>query len=247
MNIAYCEDKKIQLEYMEQLIRKWADERKSTAIYFGYGSAKELLFEHPDSFPFDLLFLDIDMDGMDGMALAKEIRKWDKNLPIVFLTNRSEYVFEGYEVGALRYLLKLVEESKFFSLLDDISSALGKEKHYLIENVDGETVKIPIDTIYSVEAKGHYICVHTSARDYEYKKNFSEIAEKLTNSQLGQEKEFISTHRSFLVSLAAVERVQRTECILSDGSSVPVSRNAYKSVNEAFIRYYMELGDMCEK
>lgn len=56
MNIAYCEDEKIQLEYMEQLIRKWADERKSTAIYFGYGSAKELLFEHPDSFPFDLLF-----------------------------------------------------------------------------------------------------------------------------------------------------------------------------------------------
>ena len=152
-----------------------------------------------------------------------------------------------YEVGALRYLLKPVEESKFFSLLDDISSALGKEKHYLIENVDGETVKIPIDTIYSVEAKGHYICVHTSARDYEYKKNFSEIAEKLTNSQLGQEKEFISTHRSFLVSLAAVERVLRTECILSDGSSVPVSRNAYKSVNEAFIRYYMEHGDMCEK
>ena len=106
MNIAYCEDEKIQLEYMEQLIRKWADEGNDTVTYFGYGSAKELLFEHPDSFPFDLLLLDIDMDGMDGMALAKEIRKKDQKLPIVFLTNRSEYVFEGYEVGALRYLLK---------------------------------------------------------------------------------------------------------------------------------------------
>ncbi len=71
-----------------------------------------------------------------------------------------------------------------------------------------------------------------------------EIAEKLAKDQPGQKTEFISTHRSFLVSLAAVERVQRTECILSDGSSVPVSRNAYKSVNEAFIRYYMEHGDM---
>ena len=64
MNIAYCEDEKIQLEYMEQLIRKWADEGNDTVTYFGYGSAKELLFEHPDSFPFDLLLLDIDMDGM---------------------------------------------------------------------------------------------------------------------------------------------------------------------------------------
>ena len=113
MNIAYCEDEKIQLEYMEQLIKKWADEGNDTVTYFGYGSAKELLFEHPDSFPFDLLLLDIDMDGMDGMALAKEIREKDQKLPIVFLTNRSEYVFEGYEVGALRYLLKPVEETKF--------------------------------------------------------------------------------------------------------------------------------------
>ena len=99
MNIAYCEDEKIQLEYMEQLIRKWADERKSTAIYFGYGSAKELLFEHPDSFPFDLLFLDIDMDGMDGMALAKEIRKWDKNLPIVFYKIIHLFLGDAFKIA----------------------------------------------------------------------------------------------------------------------------------------------------
>lgn len=84
MNIAYCEDEKIQLEYMEQLIKKWADEGNDTVTYFGYGSAKELLFEHSDSFPFDLLLLDIDMDGMDGMALAKEIRKKIKNFPSFF-------------------------------------------------------------------------------------------------------------------------------------------------------------------
>ena len=70
MNIAYCEDEKIQLEYMEQLIKKWADEGNDTVTYFGYGSAKELLFEHPDSFPFDLLLLDIDMDGRWALGKA---------------------------------------------------------------------------------------------------------------------------------------------------------------------------------
>ena len=84
MNIAYCEDEKIQLEYMEQLIRKWADEGNDTVTYFGYGSAKELLFEHPDSFPFDLLLLDIDMDGMDGMSLARRSGKKIKNFPSFF-------------------------------------------------------------------------------------------------------------------------------------------------------------------
>ena len=78
-------------------------------------------------------------------------------------------------------------------------------------------------------------------------RNLPEDWPKDEYGQPEQAEKFVSTHRSFIVSLAAVERVQRTECILSDGSSVPVSRNAYKSVNEAFIRYYMEHGDMCEK
>ena len=57
MNIAYCEDEKIQLEYMEQLIRRWADEGNDTVTYFWLWQLRmELLFEHPDSFPFDLLF-----------------------------------------------------------------------------------------------------------------------------------------------------------------------------------------------
>ena len=161
--------------------------------------------------------------------------------------NDFQYVKAALGYKAVDYLLKPVEETKLFSLLDEISYALGKERRYLIENVGGETVKILVDTIYSVEAKGHYIRLHTSVGDYEYKKNLSEIAGELMENQPEQAEKFVSTHRSFIVSLAAVERVQRTECILSDGSSVPVSRNAYKSVNEAFIRYYMEHGDMCEK
>ena len=213
MNIAYCEDEKIQLEYMEQLIKKWADE----------GNWESL------------------MRNVLGNIMNRH-HSCGNPLP-----EPSGKECRGYEVGALRYLLKPVEETKLFPLLDEISSTLGKEKRYLIENVDGETVKIPVDTIYSVEAKGHYIRLHTSVGDYEYKKNLSEIAGELMENQPEQAEKFVSTHRSFIVSLAAVERVQRTECILSDGSSVPVSRNAYKSVNEAFIRYYMEHGDMCEK
>lgn len=78
---------------------------------------------------------------------------------------------KGMRSGRCVTWLKPVEETKLFSLLEEISYALGKERRYLIENVDGETVKIPVDTIYSVEAKGHYIRLHTSAGDYEYKKN----------------------------------------------------------------------------
>lgn len=81
----------------------------------------------PDSYPFDLIFLDIDLGGMDGMALARKIRETDSEVPILFLTNHREYVFEGYEVQAFRYLLKPVTEDTLFPLLDELQSCADRK------------------------------------------------------------------------------------------------------------------------
>ena len=79
----------------------------------------------PGSYPFDLIFLDIDLGGMDGMALARKIRETDSEVPILFLTNHKEYVFEGYEVQAFRYLLKPVTEDTLFPLLEELQAMRG--------------------------------------------------------------------------------------------------------------------------
>lgn len=233
MRLAYCDDEKIQLEYVRKLAGQWAMERGAALHYDAYQSAKELLFENEQGYPFDLLILDIDMQGMDGMALARKIRETDKKLPILFLTNCREYVFEGYEVAALRYLLKPLDEEKLFALLDEMKYLQEKEKHYIIESIGGEQIKLAVEDIFSVEANGHYLTIHTRERDYELKKGLAEYEAQLNSVN------FISTHRSYLVNIAHVERVLRNECVLSDGSSVPVSRNSYKAVNEAFITYNM--------
>lgn len=246
MYIAYCDDEKIQLDYMQKLVEDWSKQRHISCTFKGYESADALLFEYPSHLPFDALILDIDMRGMDGMALARRIREKEETLPILFLTNRREYVFDGYEVKALRYLMKPVDAEKIGALLDEIYAGCKKEKRYLVETIGGESVKIDVDSILSIEAKGHYILVHTKTGDYEYKKSLSEIVQELAaltkeNPDAPQGETaagFISTHRSFLVNLAEVERILKMECILSDGTHVPVSRSAYKAVNEAFIRYY---------
>lgn len=237
MYLAYCDDEKIQLEYMQKLTSDWADRSGIPLTFSTYGSGEELLFEHPESFPFDLLILDIDMKGMDGMTLARTIRQKDTKLPILFLTNKQEYVFEGYEVHALRYILKPVDAEKLFPLLDELQRQTQTEKRYLIETIDGETQKIPLDAILYLEASGHYTSIHTASQIFSLKKSLSELETEIQKSA-ATDSGFISVHRSFLVNLAHVERVLRAECILTDGTSVPVSRNSYKPLNEAFIRFY---------
>ena len=233
MRLAYCDDEEIQLEYMQRLAEHWAKQAGVSLTYCAYKSAEELLFENAEGYPFDLLILDIDMPGMSGMVLARKIRAKDAKIPILFLTNREEYVFEGYEVQALRYMLKPMSEEKLFPLLNEVCTAAKEEVQSLIVSADGEHCKIAVPDILCLEADGHYVRIHTVKRDYMVKRAFTELAGELTDG-------FAATHRSYLVHLLHVERVQRTECILSDGSSVPVSRNSYKAVNEAFIKYWKD-------
>lgn len=236
MHLAYCDDEIIQLEYMEHLTKQWALERGETLHFFAYRSGEELLFEHEDGYPFDLLILDIDMKEMDGMSLAKKIRKTDKNLTILFLTNHKEYVFEGYEVNAFRYILKPIEEDKLYPLLDEILQQGQKDKPYLIEQIAGEKVKLYLEDILFLETNGHYLNIHMNGKIYEVKKSLKEIQKEIAEAT-PEKKMFVSTHRSFQVNIAQVEQVLRSECIMSDKSSVPISRNSYKEVNQAFITY----------
>lgn len=237
MRLAYCDDEPIQLDYMEAMTKNWATKRNIPLRFLKFESAEEVLFEASEQgFPFDLLLIDIDMKGRNGMELARKIRETDTKLPIVFLTNRKEYVFEGYEVSAFRYILKPMTEEKLTDILEEVCKKQNS-RSYLIERIAGEEKKIAVDEILYAEVSGHYVTLHTKTETYEWKKAFSELADQLNQ---GKNTKFILTHRSFLVNVAEVERVLRTECVLSDGSSVPISRNMYPSVNDAFISFYKE-------
>lgn len=241
LKIAYCEDERIQIEYMNLLMSEWMAKHQILISLSAYESAKAFLFEHPDRYPFDLLILDIDMKEMDGMELARHIRRTDKKLPILFLTNKREHVFEGYEVNAYRYLLKPMEYDKLDEVLKEIEQNCLTQKRYLIEKQEGETIKVDLDDILFIEVNGHYLFLHTIMGELRVKKSLQELMAVFGSTKDAMEQAgFISTHRSYLVNLGYVERVQKTECIMENKEQVPISRNAYKSVNEAFIQYYRQ-------
>ena len=218
MRIAYCEDEPAQRSRMELLLRTFAERKRLPLTVEAFSDSAAFLFQYPGSYPFDLIFLDIDLGGMDGMALARKIRETDSEVPILFLTNHKEYVFEGYEVQAFRYLLKPVTEDTLFPLLEELQAMRGQEKPHLLLSLGGETQKLFLSDLLFVESDNHYLTLHTAAGTETFKKNLSEFREELSaawQASGGTGECFAAAHRSYLVNLAHVE--PRMLCITQPG------------------------------
>ena len=155
MRICLVDDNSTQLEFLKTLILKWSKETNTVVDIEIYHSAEEILFESNNSYPFDLMILDIQMNKINGIELAKRIRKVDKSVVISFLSGIADYVFEGYEVQAIQYLLKPVDEDKLFKLLELVRKMTTDEKKHLIIHVSKEKRKIDYDQIYFIESLGH--------------------------------------------------------------------------------------------
>lgn len=115
MRVAICEDEPVQAVLLKTLAQRWAAARTVPLTVECFPTAEAFLFCWAEDRGFDLLMLDIQMPGRDGLALAREVRREDRGLPIVFVTGYSDHMGEGYEVAALHYLLKPVDEEKLFS------------------------------------------------------------------------------------------------------------------------------------
>lgn len=227
LRIAVCDDEPALAAQLEALIHAW----DSPCHVSAFTSGESLLFELSESEPYDLLLLDVEMGGMDGVTLARKLRETDKRTSLAFLTNHPGYVFQGYEVSALRYLLKPVKKAELYALLELVRER--REPVWLVLTVEGEPRRVDQADIVYLEAQGHNVRVRTADGELTVKASFSALSR-----QLG--KEFVSTHRSYLANLRYVERVGRTECFLENGERVPVSRGAWEKLNRAFINYYRE-------
>lgn len=131
MKIAICDDDSVQLKYIYTLVRKWSNIAKNNSVIFCYSNAEELLFNYTPGC-FDVLLLDIQMTGENGISLAKRIRSFNDDAAIIFITAVSDYVFDGYDVGAVQYLLKPVNENNCLNVLTIfVKKHLIKRKLYL--------------------------------------------------------------------------------------------------------------------
>ena len=236
MTICYCEDESAQAKVFSIKIDQWA-KNKNIAVHTDlFESAEEYLFKAGKSV-YDVIFLDISMKGQNGMELARKIREKEKDVVLVFVTSDASYVFDGYEVGAYRYLMKPVDEKKLWEILDYARMQREvEEENYILVKKDSQSVRVNLNDVLYMEAQKHYVNLYLEDQEsINIKTVFTELLQEM------QEKSdtVLATHRSYAVNIEKVVRIGRTECVLADGSVIPVSRSFYKEVNEAFIRYHL--------
>lgn len=232
MKIAICDDEPEIREGIELNTKKWAAQSGHDCKIETFPNAEALLFAHAEK-AFDILLLDIQMPGMDGIALSRKIREKDERVQLVFITAVPDFIGEGYEVAALHYLLKPVQPEKLAAVLDRACKNLKIAEAMLPLQIGGETQMIPLRSISYVEAKGHYVTIHTENETFEKKSSLSEMLEKLDGR-------FYQCQRSFVVNLHQIRKVSRTEVELTDGSRLPLSRGLYDDIHREIIRLYPE-------
>lgn len=227
--IAICDDNDTDSRYIASLVSLWARQRGVQIKPDIFPSAEAFMFHYAEQKDYDLLLLDIEMGDMDGVTMAKTIRRENESVQIIFITGYSEYISEGYEVSALHYLMKPVHQEKLFQVLDRAAEKLHKNERVLYLEISGEMIRVPFYEIRYLEVCQNYVTVH-SKKTYTVKKTLREFEEEL-------DERFFRAGRSHLINLTYIQKVTRTEVHLTDGTVIPLSRGLYEPLNRAIISY----------
>ncbi len=227
--VAICDDSTADAEFVKSILTRWADQRQLEAHPEVFPSAEAFLFRYAEDKSWDILLLDIEMGDIDGVTMAKQIRRDNEAVQIVFITGYSDYIAEGYEVAALHYLMKPVNQDKLFAVLDRALEKHKQNERCLNLEISGEMVRIPFYEIRYLDVQLNYVTVHAK-RDYTVKRTLGEFEKELDSR-------FARVGRSMILNLKYIQRVTKTEVHLSDGTVLPLSRGAYEPLNRAIITH----------
>ena len=227
MKIAICDDAAVDRDYTAGMVEAWARDREILLILRKFPSAEAFLFQYAEEKDWDILLLDIEMGALDGISMAKTVRKENEAVQIVFLTGYSDYIAEGYEVAALHYLMKPIKSEKLRVVLDRAAEKRKQQDRCLNLELSGEMVRLPFYEIRYLEVRQNYVTLHAK-REYTVKRTLGEFEKEL-------DQRFFRVGRSLILNLKDVRRVTRTEVRLSDGTVLPLPRGAYEPLNRAII------------
>lgn len=208
--IAICDDERIHIEKIRNTLLDQESEI--------YTDPRALLNAVAGGERYDVLFLDILMPGLDGISLARELREWDEEMLIVFITSQVEYMQTGYEVRAFRYLLKDQIETGLPKIWKDIEKELlERQDAYFTYEFERKTYRIPLRDILYLESDLRRIVVHTTASDT------ASLYGKL-DDLAAIYPSFVRVHKSYLVNRRHIRAISVGTVALSNGDLLPVSR-----------------------
>ena len=227
MRVAICDDEKIQLSLTKASVENAYN--SLDLVVDMYTSGAELL-NAVDVVNYDLIILDIEMRGLSGIDTAKKLRQIEDKTAIVFLTSHMEYALEGYEVNALRYLTKPVNQEKLSEIFIYLLEQKKKNKRILLRNSE-DVEMVCIADIFYMEAQDQMVHVVTGKGEYRNRYNLADYETEL--SDYG----FFRIHRGYLINLGRALRLTGRAVVMENNVTLPISRTKVGALKDALLHY----------
>lgn len=225
MNIAICDDE----QFISEQIKKLIEKRMTDACIEMYDRGDDLLSAKKH---FDIVFLDIVMDGINGIDTAKALREKKEETVIIFITGIKEYVFEAFDVAAFHYLLKPVMEEKFFRVLECAAEEVKKhhrQEPLLIRTRTRNITLMKNDILY-VESRGKKVEIHTTGKNVEVYAAMNKLEKCLGD-------DFYRCHRGYLVNMTYIEEYGSDSITLGNGEIIYMAKEKYGDFVKTYMRF----------
>lgn len=231
MDIAIIEDSGQELSLLERYLQTYLSNRQVYRVIDTYTSGDAFLENWPSK-PYDLIFLDILMDGISGIEVARKIRETDSECLLIFISSSKEYALQGFEVRAFDYLLKPLSEERFQKTMDLCRNELAKHIRYIEVKESRTLVKIPLGEIIYTDYYNHYIQIHTSTRLIRSYQQFDVFSPLLLCYP-----QFLCCYRNCIVNMDHVASVDKHDFIMENGERVPITRGNRNAIYQQYADY----------
>lgn len=229
LRIAVVEDEEKYGQMLLDHISRFEKETGAVCRTDSYCDGKSLLRDYEGQY--DILFLDIQMDGPDGLAVAERIRQTDEGVILVFVTNLAQYAIRGYGVRAANFLLKPVS---YYVMSQELARAARQaeqsKSRYIAIKTNTGLQKLEIGSITYLETLGRRILIHAGGQEYSCRETLKTMEERL------KPEGFFRCHNVYLVNLACVQNVSQTT-VTVDGQELLLSRYKRREFLDALARF----------
>lgn len=236
VRIAVCDDEEMFRTYLKECIKKYLSDRKQECEIDVFSSGEELLAQQDRIAGYDIIFLDMQMKGINGIDTARKIRILQSDTFIVFVTNYLDYALEGYDVEAIRYLDKGAVKLKeaLYSCMDTILKKMSFEPRYERYRFFEGELQFAHNRLLYVESTLHkvnFYVLEDRVKKYTLVGTLNRIEEELADEM------YIRVHQSYLVNLAFIDRIEKYSLLLAEGTKLPIAKLRYRQVLDAWVIY----------
>ena len=237
LKIALCDDDAAAREHIGKLLEEYLTEKGLSYRLYPFSGAMALL-DAMERERFSALVLDILMPGLTGIQAARELRRFDRNMPILFLTSSPEFAVESYDVNAAYYLLKPFQPEKLCQILDSFRLKEALHARYIEIISDRVPVRVPLHSILYADTFRNAVCLHTDAGPLRSYLTFHKFEDQIRDCH-----NFLSCYRGCMVNMDRIQEATDDGFLLDNGETVQIRKRGSAAIRKAYLQYLFSSGE----